>query len=1626
MGNKIDFGALAAAVALCASFALQAPASAGFSHKMPAATNEKPSNPPYGEMLETFRDPSGKVQTGCYWYWLSGNVSCDGVRKDLEAMKKAGIDRAYIGDIAAKIPQGPVKTFSPEWKAALAEAFETANRLGIEIGLFNSPGWSQSGGPWVKPEQAMRRFVASSVAVKGPARGVIIPAPVFEHAPAEHARDVALVAYPLPAGSRARLEVRDADDFLLQREGRPLVVELVSPEPFKAQSVELAFCDGEVEGTVKVEAEAPDGGGWKTLCEMPFSRRNHAHNVTFAPHAPVVAAFASAVSRKFRVTVVPSDAKRKSRFSSVAVCAAPHLSRACEKSLARMFGSPLPMWGEYLWPDDPPEEPGTALDPAGAMPLRGRSAADDALECDVPAGEWLVFRFAAAPTGTKNGPAAREATGYEIDKTSRKHVAAHFDAYLGKILDGAPQDARRAVRHAVLDSYEQGGQNFADGFAERFRASFGYDPSPYLPAVFGEAVGSRDASNRFLWDLRRFIADEVAYSYVGGLREASNARGLQTWLECYGHWGFPAEFLQYGGQSDAIGGEFWSSGSLGDIENRAASSCGHIYGKRLVWAESNTSGGPAFGRSPADLKGRTDRFFAEGVNATILHFYAHQPDERQPGVNAWFGNEFNRHNTWFRQLDLFIGYLKRAGYLLRQGLYVADVAYFIGEDAPKMTGLASPPPPPGRQFDYINGEVLRETASVDASGRITLPHGTAYEVLVLPELETMRPEMLAAVERLVMDGAFVLGPKPSRSPSLAGWPGADATVREMASSLWGGVDGVKTKFRRVGKGTIAQGLTLEEALAMRASPTDCVFDKSLPVAFCHRTMPGADIYFVANQSGGDIDASISFRDAAGRVPELWHPATGEVREAPEWRIARRSSGGRVPVKARLALAPWESVFVVFAKKPCGERRASLPMPAVSVSALDAPWTLSFESDAFHRGPAEPVVLKELSDLSKHGDPAVRHYAGTVVYRTHFRAAKAKPGERAVLSFGKVREIGRVKVNGRAAGGIWTAPYEVPVTELLRDGENDLEVEVCTGWPNRLIGDAALPEAERPTWLAANAWKADSPLRPAGLEGPVRLIVETPQAPASAAATAAAAASVAPVASPQPEQPVVCAQPGALASPAPAPDGDGPLVGMFYFLWLGEHGRRGPYDISKILAADPGAPHKPESPAWGPWGAFHHWGEPLFGYYFSDDEWVMRRHLKLLMQAGVDFIFFDVTNSFIYEKNAKLAMRILKEYRDAGRKIPKAMFYTNSASGKTARRIYDAIYAKGYAKETWFMLNGKPAIVAKDEECDAETKAFFTILRPQWPNEKARKGGWPWMDFSRPQRLFEAGAEGRRAMNVSVAQHPQLRFGDSAMYGEKGNRGRAFHGGANDPAPDAWTKGGNFAEQWERAISAKPDVVLVTGWNEWTAQRLHGGKNRQDRPVMFVDCASPEYSRDIEMMRGGYGDAYYLQLCECIRRFKASAGGEAAFSSVAPNLPGVAKRYPCFADDSMPRVHPGFGTNFVNRTQRNAPEWIDVRHDGETVFFEVKTRAAVSGAGEGVFMRIEVDGRDACALGRREIAGERMTLAVPRNVLGLDVGGEFRFVFKFVDSPLPAASPLDLYDTGVTEPAGRAVFEYRGL
>jgi hypothetical protein len=1039
----------------------------------------------------TFTNIPDSIQTSVYWYWISDNISEEGVVRDLQAMKRAGINRVFIGNIGlTDIPSGKVKIFSDEWWSVVHTALKTATELNIEVGMFNSPGWSQSGGPWIKNEQSMRFLNSSETYVTGPA--------VFKEKLAVPSKDfqfVNVIAYKLPdsAGKKFRtlstvitsnpetpnLSFLIDNDNLTEvqlQAGKIFSVDFTATEEAIVRTLNIKTSEKRTKA--KGEFFVKEGENYRLLRSFEINRSNPSVSVGFDPFAPVVISIPDTKAKTFRLVV--SDVTEAGGIAGVELSPVPKVERYPEKSLAKMFQTPLPYWHDYLWPVQPePEDKSFVIDPENVIDLSGNMSSDGTLTWSIPEGSWVIMQNGMTTTGQTNSPAPPEGTGLEADKMSKKHIAAHFDAFLGEILRRVPAGDRTTFRVAVQDSYETGSQNWTDGFIEEFTLRYGYSPVAYIPVLKGNVVGSRDISDRFLWDLRRIIADKVSYDYVGGLRDICHQNGLTTWLENYGHWGFPGEFLQYGGQSDEVGGEFWSEGDLGNIENRAASSSAHIYGKTKVSAESFTCSGNAFSRYPATLKRRGDRFFTEGINNTLLHVYIHQPDEREPGLNAWFGNEFNRHNTWFSQIDLFTQYLKRTNYLLQQGKYVADAAYFIGEDVPKMTGVCDPALPKGYSFDYINGEVIMKRMSVK-DGKIVLPDGMKYSILVLPKLQTMRPELLRKIKELVEQGAVVLGPAPEFSPSLQGYPEADKQLKQMADELWGAVNGITIKSRKVGRGMILSGMEMQEAFDLIKVLPDCHIADGSPALFIHRTLSEGDIYFISNQSDTTISITPEFR-ITGKSPEVWNSVSGSLRDLPAFTQKQKST--IVPLK----LESGESQFIIFRKRAEGSAVADLAAnfpEGKTIADLPGPWNVTF--DHARRGPKNPVEFKNLEDWTLSENDSIRYFSGTADYRITVTIPEIQPGKQFLLNVGQLTAMAKVKINGQYAGGVWTAPWQIDITDFLRPGSNELEISVVNTWMNRLIGDLKLPAEKRATWTLVIPYNVNSPLQPSGLFGPVKI------------------------------------------------------------------------------------------------------------------------------------------------------------------------------------------------------------------------------------------------------------------------------------------------------------------------------------------------------------------------------------------------------------------------------------------------------------------------------------------------------------------------------------------------------------
>jgi len=548
-----------------------------------------------------------------------------------------------------------------------------------------------------------------------------------------------------------------------------------------------------------------------------------------------------------------------------------------------------------------------AISRRSIVDLTAKLTADGKLNWHAPAGKWLILRIGYTPTGVNNHPAAYGGEGLECDKFSKAALDAHWDGFMQKILDDLGPLAGKTLDSSLIDSYEVGGQNWTENFREEFQKRRGYDPLKFLPAFTGRVVDNPAVSERFLWDVRRTIADLFAENYYGHFAELCRQHGLMNAVEPYTG---PFESLQCGAPADVVMGEFWS-GSQGHPSVKLAASIAHIYGKTIVAAESFTAS-PEAGRwlnDPYSLKTLGDLMYCQGLNRYVFHRYAMQPwTNRWPGMTmGQWGFHFERTETWWNQGKPWIDYISRCEFLLQQGRAVVDAAYFTGESAPVEMRAGNPAMPAGYDYDAINADVLLHAATVK-NGRITLASGANYAVLILPPNDSdMTPQLLQRIRDLVRDGATIIGPRPQHSPSLTDYPKCDAQVKKLGAELWGKCDGTNVLEHSFGKGRVAWGKSPADIFAAQNLKPDFEFTdaaKTSRLACAHRVAGEADIYFVSNQRRQFDSAECTFR-VTGKIPELWHPDTGLIEPAPVW----SAQDGRT--KVWLNFDPAGSVFVIF-------------------------------------------------------------------------------------------------------------------------------------------------------------------------------------------------------------------------------------------------------------------------------------------------------------------------------------------------------------------------------------------------------------------------------------------------------------------------------------------------------------------------------------------------------------------------------------------------------------------------------------------------------------------------------------------------------------------------------------------
>ncbi len=718
------------------------------------------------------------------------------------------------------------------------------------------------------------------------------------------------------------------------------------------------------------------------------------------------------------------------------------------------------------------------------------------LTWDAPPGEWRVLRLGYTLKGSRVSTHSEGGGGRAIDYLD----AAAFETYWREIMDPLLAAARphlgRSLRFLHTDSWELGPVNWTPRLPEEFQHRRGYDLRPFLPVFANRVVGSREIATRFLNDFRRTLAELIAENKYLAFSRHARAHGLGIHPESGGPHAAPIDALRNLGLNDLPMGEFWAPSPTHRVKLeerffvKQTSSAAHVYGRRISLAEAFTSIGPQWEEDPRRLKSTFDRAACEGHNLTLWHTFTSTPASAGvPGQAYFAGTHLNPNVTWWPQAGAFIAYLNRCHFLLQQGLLVADVLHFYGENIPAFVRLKSDDPArTGGHHDYdvIDLEALLTRTRVDATGQIVLPDGTRYALLSLPPHDALSLPALRHVASLVRAGATLVGRRPVRPYSLSGYPESDREFAALAAELWGPATGNGgAEPHACGRGRVYGDLGAQAVLRHRGVARDFTWQGGPAdgVDYLHRRTDAADVYFVANLEPRRVEGQAEFR-ITGRRPELWDPVTGAVRTAAGW----REEGGHTRVPLRLAAE--QSVFVIFreaadAAQVAGAEPPREPTPLVNIRG---PWTVHF--DPAWGGPAEEV-FDDLTDWAEHADEGVRHYSGAATYAINFGLPSLPPGRRVYLDLGELRNLAEVVLNERPLGVLWTSPFRVEVTGLMREHENKLRVTIVNLWPNRLIGDQRLPPEARRT--RTNITKFEQPenqrLLPSGLFGPVRVLVE---------------------------------------------------------------------------------------------------------------------------------------------------------------------------------------------------------------------------------------------------------------------------------------------------------------------------------------------------------------------------------------------------------------------------------------------------------------------------------------------------------------------------------------------------------
>lgn len=1088
-------------------------------------------------LSKSFMNPPNTAKPRVWWHWMNGNISKDGIAKDLAWMNRVGIGGFMNFDAALLTPQIVAKRLSymdPAWKDAFQFTTKLADSLHMEMAIAGSPGWSESGGSWVPAKDGMKKIVWSQITIKGgqkfngtlpktpsitgafqnmpfsDAMNMSMGAPVAT--PLEYHEDIAVLAYKLPESDvslselKAKITSSGGNFNVTQLTDGDLATTSLLPSTTNNESAWIQFA---FEKPQTFKAITVVGGGDKGPFGMFGEKADtrsievsddgvHYKFISFIPAGGILQqtiAIPVTTAKYFRVTFknppplpnfgamfgIEEEAPKASPGTDIAEIIL-HTVTRIDRFEEKAAFAPV---NEINLKGTPNTNDVIAV--TDVIDLTNKVTKEGILSWTPPKGNWTIVRFGYSLLGITNHPATPEATGLEVDKLDPVAIKAYFENYLDqyKSATGGLMGDKGGLQYVVTDSWEAGAQNWTKNLPAEFAKRRGYSLLSWLPVLTGHIISSSEESERFLWDYRKTLSELVSEYHYDNLTTLLKERGMKRYSESHESGrALIADGMEVKRTAAVPMSAMWTPGGLsgGSILHQAdireSASVAHIYGQNLVAAESLTAMGNSFAYSPEILKPTADMELASGLNRFVIHTSVHQPtDDKFPGLGLGpFGQWFTRHETWAEQAKSWTDYLARSSYLLQQGKFVADVIYFYGEDN-NITSLFMkklPEVPEGYNYDFVNADALLNVLSV-SNGQIVTPSGMQYKVLALDKnSQQMTLKVAQKIKELVEAGAIVVGPKPINTPSLTD---DKAVFTTLINELWGAENTVKN----IGKGKVYSGQSIEQVLNAMKITTDFEYTKpqaDTKLLYVHRELPEQELYWINNRNDRVENVEATFR-VSGKTVEIWHPETGKSEPA-----SYSFTDGRT--KVALHLEPNDAVFVVFKDNTTTTAQILPALTETKLAAVEGNWNLSFQKE---RGAPSEITIDKLTSWTDNSDAGVKYFSGTGTYSKTLEAPKSwfKNKGQLWIDLGEVKNLAEVIVNGKSLGIVWKKPFRVDATSILQPGKNTLVIKVTNLWVNRLIGDVQPDVTQKITYTTMPFYKADAPLLPSGLLSTVTVL-----------------------------------------------------------------------------------------------------------------------------------------------------------------------------------------------------------------------------------------------------------------------------------------------------------------------------------------------------------------------------------------------------------------------------------------------------------------------------------------------------------------------------------------------------------